>query len=279
MMYTKRELVIATMHRKESVIAPVLERELGVRCQVVTGFDTDQLGTFSGEKERKEDALSTARLKCQQAMALSGCDLAIASEGSFGPHPAIFFVPADEEILMFSDAKNNLEIVAHELSTDTNFAASSIHSEVELDKFAEKALFPSHGLILRKSKERYDLMTKGITDWETLHAIYRQIGEPDGVVYVETDMRALFNPTRMRVIEKAAQKLVEKIKSCCPQCGTPGFGVTSAKEGLLCKLCHAPTQSTLSYVYTCAKCRYTKEEQFPHNKTEEDPQFCDVCNP
>ena len=42
-------------------------------------------------------------------------------------------------------------------------------------------------------------------------------------VYTETDMRSVFNPTRINVIEKANEQLVEKIKSVCPNCKIPGF--------------------------------------------------------
>lgn len=37
-------------------------------------------------------------------------------------------------------------------------------------------------------------------------------------------MRLVFNPTRMNVIEKVTEQLVEKIKSVCPNCKIPGFG-------------------------------------------------------
>ncbi|MBA9076754.1 hypothetical protein [Rufibacter quisquiliarum] len=49
-----RTLVIATMHRKEEVIAPLAEKYLGVTCQVPLHFDSDALGTFSGEVERTQ---------------------------------------------------------------------------------------------------------------------------------------------------------------------------------------------------------------------------------
>jgi hypothetical protein len=48
-------------------------------------------------------------------------------------------------------------------------------------------------------------------------------------LYVETDMRAMYNPSRMTVIQNATKKLVEKINSCC-HCNIPGFGITDAKE-------------------------------------------------
>jgi hypothetical protein len=43
-------------------------------------------------------------------------------------------------------------------------------------------------------------------------------------------MRAMYNPSRMTVIQNATKKLVEKINSCCPHCNIPGFGITDAKE-------------------------------------------------
>jgi hypothetical protein len=46
-MFKDRTLVIATKHAKERAIAPILERELGVRCISSEGLDTDLLGTFT----------------------------------------------------------------------------------------------------------------------------------------------------------------------------------------------------------------------------------------
>lgn len=52
-MFAGRKLLIATKHEKEKVIAPILARELGVKCFVVSNLDTDELGTFTGEIDRK----------------------------------------------------------------------------------------------------------------------------------------------------------------------------------------------------------------------------------
>ena len=73
-----RKLVIATKHKKENVIAPLLEQYLSVKCIVPEDFDTDELGTFTGEIERKDDALSTVRQKCLLAMEQTQVEL--------GPH-------------------------------------------------------------------------------------------------------------------------------------------------------------------------------------------------
>ena len=278
-MFKGRNLLIATKHEKEKVIAPILEKELGVKCFLTSELDTDELGTFTGEVERKEDAIATARKKCLMAMELANCDLAIASEGSFGSHPTIFFAHADEEFLLFLDKKNNLEISARELSLETNFNGLEIKTEKELQEFAADANFPSHGLILRKSKADLGDIVKGITTEEQLNQAFTALILQYGTAYVETDMRAMYNPTRMKVIEKATVKLMEKIKSLCPKCETPGFGIVDRKEGLPCEQCHFPTRSTLSYLYSCQKCNFTKEDKYPNGKQFEDPMYCDFCNP
>lgn len=278
-MFEGRYLVIATKHNKEKVIAPILERELGVKCFVPVNLDTDALGTFTGEVERKEDPITTARKKCLLAMELENCDMAIASEGSFGPHPSIFFAQADDEFLLFIDKKNNLEIIVRELSLETNFNGSVITNKKELDDFSEKIKFPSHGLIIRKADTDFSEIEKGITNKNKLIETYDHFAKLYGSVYVETDMRAMYNPTRMTVIETATVKLANKINTLCPDCNSPGFGITAAKQGLPCELCHFPTRSTLSYIYTCQKCSYSKEEKYPNEKYFEDPTYCDICNP
>jgi hypothetical protein len=278
-MFKGRDLVIATKHAKEKVIAPIVEKELGVKCFVSLDLDTDLLGTFTGEIERKDDPISSARNKCFMAMELTNCDLAIASEGSFGPHPSLFFIPADDEILVLIDKKNGLEIIVRELNTETNFNGSDIKTEEELLAFAANANFPSHGLILRKSKDEYGHIVKGINSVEQLSKVFIELMNDFGTAFVETDMRAMYNPTRMKIIESATQKLIKKINTLCPICNMPGFGITDAKEGLPCEICNFPTRSTLSYLYTCQKCNYTKEEKYPKGKKIEDPMYCDYCNP
>lgn len=277
-LFAGRKLLIATKHRKEKVIAPPLEAALGVNSFVPGDFDTDALGTFTGEVEREADPLSTAREKCRRAMEHSGCDLAVASEGSFGSHPFIFFARADEEWLVLIDRKNDLEIVARELSTDTNFNGETVRTEEELTAFAKTAGFPSHGLILRTEEDSTAGLRKNITSWDSLKKSFRELIALHPEIYVETDMRAMYNPTRMSVIEKATLKLVEKIRSCCPQCNSPGFAITQAQPGLPCSWCRQPTRSTLYYLYSCVKCDYTSKKR-NSEKEAEDPMYCDYCNP
>jgi len=270
-----RTCVIATMHGKESVIAPILENQLKVKTDIPKGFNSDQFGTFSGEVERKVSPYHSAKLKCCSAMEIAGDTLGIASEGSFGPHPQFFFAPCDEELILLMDLKNGLEVVHREISVHTNFMASEVKSLEELKDFALRALFPSHGLILRTDNE----LKKGIVDWEVLEKNWRRLKNYGQSVFVETDMRAMFNPTRMEVIELAVRNLAKKIHSTCPQCDMPGFYVKDYQSGLPCRSCGFPTRSPLAEISICDKCNFQIENQYPNGIKFEDPKYCDFCNP
>ncbi|MDR6562183.1 MULTISPECIES: DUF6671 family protein [unclassified Arcicella] len=278
-MFEGRTLLIATKHRKEQVIAPILEEALGVKCVLSENIDTDVLGTFTGEVERTNSPLETARMKCELAREKDKFDLILASEGSFGLHPYLFFVIANEEMLLLKDYQNQIEITVNEIFTETNFDGASIRSEQELIDFAQKVQFPSHGLILRPSKDNFTLMTKGIIDWQTLKNVFHSIYNKYGFVYVETDMRAMYNPTRMKMIGETTQKLVEKAKSLCPICQTPGFGITGFHSGLPCRICSMPTRSIKTVILSCQKCLYHTEQIYRENEPTEDPMYCDFCNP
>jgi hypothetical protein len=278
-LFSGRRLLIATKHGKEKVITPLLRRELGVICEVPEHFDSDRFGTFSGEIPRKDDPLTAAREKCHEAMNACGFDLAVASEGSFGPHPDYFFVPADEELLLLVDRRYELEIIVRVLSVETNFRAATVSDRYELLQFASATGFPEHALILQRSEHDISFLEKGITDEERLMKLFEQIAGDSGSAFVHTDMRAHQNPKRMRVIQTAAERLVEKIKSTCPNCGWPGFSVTGVKTGLRCSTCNFPTRSVRSEQSVCIKCGFQQEKLFPKGKEFEEPMYCDNCNP
>ncbi len=279
MEFEGRKMVIATMHEKEKVIAPILENNLHVNCFITDKLDTDAFGTFSGDVERSLSPIDTLRAKCNAAMNLTKCDLAVASEGSFGNHPLMFFANAHEEIVMLLDRKNGFEIVEREISMVTNMNSSFIKSVEELMAFADKCKFPSHALIVKNREANFSYIKKGIQSIEQLIESFHECKLKFTSVFVETDMRAMYNPTRMEVIEKATYKLMNKLQKTCPICTFPGFSVQEVITGLPCSLCHKPTKSTEAFIYRCKKCGFEECEEFPHGKNEENPMFCDFCNP
>jgi hypothetical protein len=207
------------------------------------------------------------------------CDLAIASEGSFSAHPFIPFCQANEELLLLIDSRNNIEIVATELSIETNFDGSEVTSFSELCDFANRVGFPEHALILRPAKDSTLEIAKGIVDYENLESIFLRMIRFHNSVNAETDMRSMYNPTRQRVIAKALDNLLELINHKCPSCDTPGFRVVKLVEGLLCENCGSPTRSIKSVIRKCSKCEFEVVESNPRGKQFEDPMYCDYCNP
>ena len=278
-MFIGRNLLISTNHGKEKVIGGLLQKTLGVLPIVLPNLNTDLFGTFTGEIERVDDPFTTIRRKAEWGLSQTDYDLVIASEGSFGPHPSLFFVPADDEILLFMDKKNKIEVIGREVSMETNFGYTEVKTKKELIDFAEKSLFPSHGLILSGDKVRDNLFVKGIIEEDTLFTAFHYLLKRYKKVTVQTDMRAMYNPSRMAVIEKACNNLLQNIESLCPVCSCPGFSVREVLTGLSCSLCGSPTNSILAHLYVCQKCTHVKKRLYPNGKEKEEPTFCDYCNP
>lgn len=276
-MFENREILIVTKHKKEEVISPLVSKHLKAKTFVATHFDTDTLGTFCGEIERNEDPIATLRMKCKKGLEGTDFKIAIASEGSFGAHPYIFFAPFSEEYIMLYDAENEMEFIVKEATKNTNFANNTIQLEEELLQFARKVDFPSHGLIL-KTTAPYKI-EKGIRNEKKLVNIFHEFKKYANSVQIETDMRAMHNPTRMQVIKKLTFKLIQKINSKCTKCKTPGFDIITMQKGLPCIVCNLPTESTLKAIKKCQKCDYEEEVWYPNNKKFEEPMYCNYCNP
>ncbi len=272
-LFEGRKLVIATMHGKEKVMAPLASRHLFVLPEVAP-LNTDAFGTFTGETPRPDDALTTLRKKILHALALTGETLGMGSEGSFGPHPALPWVPADHEWVMLIDQGHGWEWHANILSTDTNYAQTTVSNRDELRTFAEAARFPDHGLILRLAD---GTLIKDITEWELLTPLVTSRFQTGESVQVETDMRAHRNPLRMRVIEQATQALIEKMYSLCPQCGTPGFSMVAQEPGLPCEQCGSPTRLVQTEVRGCQHCNFTEGKRV--SAAVAPAMYCDFCNP
>ncbi|MFM7710876.1 MAG: DUF6671 family protein, partial [Ferruginibacter sp.] len=175
--------------------------------------------------------------------------------------------------------KNNKEIIARDLSTETNFSSFEPRSLEGLRAFAKRVQFPSHGLIVKNKITGFDDIRKGITDIQKLEVIYHQFKKKYGSVFVETDMRAHVNPTRMDFIRKMTFKLVNHIQSVCPVCKSPGFVVTDIIDGLPCQWCGLPTNAILKHIYRCQSCNHFVIKENPHGKIHEDPMYCNYCNP
>lgn len=156
--FSGRTCAIATKHAKERVIAPIFEKIFGLKC-VVPPVDTDTLGTFSGEIARTADPVTTLEKKASLVLE-SGYDIALATEGSFGPHPYAFFLPAHEELMIFWDKLNNIKIIERTVSLNPCFHGDFVSTHDELRSFLQKIDFPKHAVILRKNENDIKFLYK-----------------------------------------------------------------------------------------------------------------------
>lgn len=273
--------LLTTKHAKAQAVGPAFEKHLGAAVLEYV-VDTDQLGTFSGEIERAHTPLKCARLKCETPFRRLGdkVSLALANEGSFGPHPTFPFLTVDREILYFIDRDRDFQLHLVRISEKTNFAVAEVNTWEEIQSFAQRSLFPSHGLILRLAGAKLKPpLYKGIHREADLQAAYLELRKHwgDKPLHIETDMRAQHNPSRMSVIANLAQEFAQRLTRECPQCRTPGWGRVRQELGLPCGWCGKATNLVKQDIFGCSKC--THEEARPVAESYSDPGQCMACNP
>ncbi|WLR57303.1 hypothetical protein LC048_10830 [Mesobacillus subterraneus] len=281
--YFNKKGALATMHGKESVIAPCFEKTLQLSLQVPPDINTDELGTFSGEIERKGTPIETVRQKVKMGMELLGSPLGIGNEGSFGPAVHFPLLSEDHEILLWIDQERGIEVVEQVFSTETNFDSITVKRwDTNLEFFLSKVRFPSHALILKPNKHQdKGIIFKGVNDVEECKEALSSCAavSEDGMVQVATDMRANRNPTRMRVIGEVAEKMAQRLASLCPKCACPGWGVVDVIRGLPCEGCGLRTNWVANEVFGCPSC--PKKEIVPRSdgKQKVSQSQCPYCNP
>lgn len=278
-LYSGKKIAFLTQHGKEQVVAPILEPALGCIIEHVTGFDTDQLGTFTRDTPRLGTQLDAARRKARKGMELSGYSLGIASEGSFVNDPFAGMFPWNIEILIFIDNHLGIELVSM-----AQGAGHSAHTNAQdwnaVESFAVSQGFPQHYLVLRPQSQDDPRIYKGIADWSSLKSCFEScLAESNNQqVFIETDLRAFANPSRMQYIKQAALDLRHRIQSQCPVCATPGYWVTERQPGLPCSACGLPTASYLNEVWSCVSCDH-QSVQMRADCVAAEPSNCTYCNP
>lgn len=276
-------IILPTQHAKSNAIAPPFWQTLAASV-LEYEINTDILGTFSGEVERPGTALECARSKCAWALDLLGekVEFVVASEGSFGPQPLIPFLPCDHEILYFIDRRHGFHLHLTHSSAKTNYRMGVVESLDSLAQFAEITQFPSHALILRPGHREIKMpIFKGLDSQAALEEAFRECLKyaTDGKVWVETDMRAHVNPSRMAVIAELATQFAKRLASECPACGTPGWGKAKVENGLACRDCGLETELIKAEIFACTQCPYEEVKGRTDGLSAAEPGDCAYCNP
>jgi hypothetical protein len=113
--YAHLRASLLTQHGKEKVICPEMLETCHLEVLHVTGYDTDQLGTFTRDVARKGSQLDAARAKARKGMALSGAEIGIASEGSFTNDPFTGLLPWNLELILLIDDKHAIQLSSFSL--------------------------------------------------------------------------------------------------------------------------------------------------------------------
>ncbi len=276
--YRGSTVALLTQHGKEKVVAPLLAATIGCQVVQVTGFDTDQLGTFTRDIPRSGTQIEAARKKARIGMGLAGLALGLASEGSFGPDPFTGMFSMNVEMLVWIDDTLGIEVIGV-ASGKTNFSHLLTANWEQAETFARATGFPEHGLVVRPRHEDDPRIRKGIADWETLRVAFRRAcGEADnGCAFLETDVRAHMNPMRMEIIAQATRDLARKLCTPCPACNSPGFQIVERVPGLPCEDCGAPTREARADIHRCARCGHQVMAERPEKAAP--VGRCDWCNP
>jgi hypothetical protein len=274
-------IVFATNHGKAQAAEEPFKRVLN---SVVTELviDSDSLGTFTGEVERRGSMVDALRGKVQLARQSTHERFVLVSEGSFGSPTGLGFIAQGTEMLLLHDAVTGSEVLEQHLSWDTNYATAVLATQEELERFLTSIWFGSHGVVLYPHGiSPKDTVYKGIfTREEAERAFALSLSaSPDGRVFAMSDMRAHCNPTRMKSIAACCELLVNRLATTCPKCESGGFGIVASVPGLPCASCGCPTQRARAEHHACVVCHAHVEKPRSDGKTSVDPAECEFCNP
>lgn len=213
--YSGKVAIISTKHAKSIAIAPPLWNVLKMSTLEYV-WDTDELPTAGDQRDSLETIIERARQKCELALNRLGpkAEYVIATEGSFTTPSLEAFGRSHTEVIYFIDRPRKLHFHLSLASDDTIFRRGHVSSLDDLFTFAEQAKFPSHLILMRPSGhfspspvqrqiDRYEDLAKSFSSLSKLSA--------DRSVYVETDMRAWTNPSRMQVIRELSHLLAMRL--------------------------------------------------------------------
>jgi hypothetical protein len=226
--------------------------------------------------------LDAARAKALAAIEATGLELGLGSEGSFGPHPSLPFIPAGTEILLCQDRKRGFEIHEMLVTDRTNYQSCNCTPGQDIRNFLAGARFPTHAVVVSpRAPAGAARIVKGITCPIRLAKAIEQAASAsrDGHALVVTDMRAHLNPTRMVSIRTLATRLARRLATPCPGCAAPGFGIADVVRGLPCGWCGEPTRLVIAELFRCATCGFENQRAVEPGRQTADPGQCQYCNP
>lgn len=273
-------VAFGTMHGKAAAVAPPLAR-LGVAVVVPRDFDTDRFGTFTGEVPRAGSMVEAARAKALAAAAATGLPVGLASEGAYGPHPLVPFLPFGREMLLWHEPATGREIIESLADDAPNYDHAELSEPAEAEDFLRRIGFPATALVVLPAACQGPPVAKGVADAGSLARAIAQACavSPAGRALVQTDMRADRNPRRMSILGVLAARMADRLSAHCPACGTYGWGRLRLEAGLPCGWCGRPTPLPRAEILGCTACGHETATAPAGRAETADPGQCPYCNP
>lgn len=271
-----RKAALLTKHEKLPLINAAM-LSAGVEVILTDEYDTDELGTFSGDVARTLSPLECAKFKARKACELTGCELGIGSEGSFGGGPMQGFVNWDEEILVLHDRVNQFDIVAFAQGAIKVNEFSVTSRDVIKTQLAKYD--PGQAWTLKSA----DSTVKGLRNFQEIARALEELNwltddnHSQQSIHIEPDFRAMFCPERQAYIKQAAEQLAQRIQSLCPECHAPDFWRSEIIKGAICMGCGLPTELPKAFILRCSHCLFEGQEKSETQLV--DPGQCQFCNP
>lgn len=212
-------ILIATMHGKEAVLASPLAA-MGFKVLLPLGYDTDTLGTFSGDVRRPGTAFEAGLEKARRACQITGVARAISSEGSYRPCQTLFPGARNAELMAFVDLESGIEFVEHLTNLPTRFVKGRVPANMtapETQALLSAMDWPKIRAMVVPHDPGNGVMPehvfKGIESIDELCKAMRHCERysDDGKVHLETDLRAHMNPSRMASVAQVGQALVQRL--------------------------------------------------------------------
>lgn len=276
-MYRNTKILCCSKHHKHKAFVEPFREQLNSEVHDNCDFDTDTLGTFTGDVPRLLTPKETVVKKAYAGLSSSHYDYAIATEATFTPHSSIPMLTIHHEIAVFVDVKRKAEYFVQRSSTETNFNKQEAATEDEVKQFWDTIGPPGHGIIVSPPGLPH-YFVKDIKTLDDAISEYNNIKNNFNVekVLLQTDMRAMQNPMRMAVIQELAHEMAERLRTKCPQCQHYGFGEYEKIFGKPCCDCGTPTLTRHGYHLKCTFCSHI-EAQLDDGCAL--PTYCPKCNP
>jgi len=277
--YAGQRIGFATIHHKDRAAAPPFRRVLGAEIAVAPRVDTDSLGTFSGDIQRKAPLVETCLLKAEMAFDTLDADYAMASEGSYGPIERVPLMASGVELMAFIDRKRSLRIVETLVTHRTNWRLRRFEAgDPDVASAAEAMGFPEYGVFVICGSDPTRPEKNLRTVAEVVAAVDREAKRSDdGQALMIADMRAHRNPMRMKVLRALSWKLASRLQCLCPKCRAPGFGHIDSRRGLPCEDCGEPTHYIHFEVDGCSACGHAVARPRKDSRTAAPRLACTSC--